>query len=399
VPVDTDYTDVPLSSAVEGIQPMTGIVFWADGGNSDWTEIALEYSYMPFDDIAVTMNPDGWDWSGVEDLLDDIASRGHQAALRFYYVYPGAQTTVPLYIKAMDGCVETSGMTEGQLTWFPCWGHEELQQFTLRFYTEFAERYDDDPRMAFLQVGFGLWGEYHIYEPGVDLGVNFPDKAFQEEFFNHLHSAFNTLHWSISIDAADEENTPLAASPDLLDIPFGLFDDSFLHEGHGEYNADCFDFFGADRRMTSPVGGEFSYYTDYDQQHALDLPDGPHGISFEELAAQYNLTYIIGNDQPEYQTPERIEAAGMAMGYRFEVTAFRVATDNALVTVRNTGIAPIYYDAYVAVNGVRSADSLKGLLPGTSREYRVMAGGSDPVLTIECDRLVDGQEIFYDADI
>ena len=31
---------------------------------------------------------------------------------------------------------------------------------------EFAARYDDDPRIAFLQVGFGLWGEYHIYDPG-----------------------------------------------------------------------------------------------------------------------------------------------------------------------------------------------------------------------------------------
>ena len=37
------------------------------------------------------------------------------------------------------------------------------------------------------------------------------------------------------------------------------------------------------------------------------------------------------------------------------------------MTVTNRGVAPIYHDAYLAVNGVRSERSLKGLLPGESR--------------------------------
>lgn len=61
------------------------------------------------------------------------------------------------------------------------------------------------------------------------------------------------------------------------------------------------------------MGGELNYYTDHDQQHALD-PEGPHGISFEQMAAQYHISYMIGNDQPEYQSMARIEEAGLSTG-------------------------------------------------------------------------------------
>ena len=69
------------------------------------------------------------------------------------------------------------------------------------------------------------------------------------------------------------------------------------------------------------------------------------------------------------------------------------------MTVANRGVAPIYHDAYLAVNGVRSERSLKGLLPGASRTDEIASGGSSPRLTIACDRLVPGQSIDYEADL
>jgi hypothetical protein len=354
---------------------------------------------LGYGDIATGAEASNWDWDGVEQLLDNIASHGHQAVLRFFYVYPGYPTTVPGFIKAMDDYVETSGVTEGQPTDFPDWGNATLQAFTLEFFSEFAKRYDDDPRLAFLEVGFGLWAEYHIYEPGEILGENFPSVAFQTAFLEHMDSTFETLRFAISIDAATEDIGPFDDTPALRELAFGLFDDSFLHEEHGDYNKWCFDQFGDAKRLAAPVGGELSYYTDYDQEHALDLPDGPHGILFEELAAQYNVTFMIGSDQPTYQSWERIQEAGMALGYRFEVIGFKASNDASVVTVVNNGIAPIYYDAFVAVNGVRAGESLKGLGPGETGVYQIGAGKEAPVLTIECDRLVDGQQISFDADL
>ena len=69
------------------------------------------------------------------------------------------------------------------------------------------------------------------------------------------------------------------------------------------------------------------------------------------------------------------------------------------IFVENVGIAPIYYDAFVTVNGVRSQDSLKYLRPGDVKKYDVASGGVSPILTIESDRLISGQEIEFEADL
>ena len=106
---------------------------------------------------------------------------------------------------------------------------------------------------------------------------------------------------------------------------------------------------------------------------------------------------MIGNDQPQYQKMERIREAGMICGYRFKILEFRTGADRSKVTVSNVGIAPLYHDAFVAVNGVRTKESLKGLRPGESRKFEVPSGGER--LTIESERLVPGQSIEFDADL
>ena len=108
---------------------------------------------------------------------------------------------------------------------------------------------------------------------------------------------------------------------------------------------------------------------------------------------------MIGNDQPDYQPAARIRQASLACGYKFRVTSFLSSTGNSRVTILNTGIAPIYRDAYVAVNGTRAATSLKLLAPGTTATFDIPAGGDSPVLTIQSDHLVPGQSIDFAADL
>jgi hypothetical protein len=131
-----------------------------------------------------------------------------------------------------------------------------------------------------------------------------------------------------------------------------------MHETHHEYNRDCWMFFGEDRYKIAPRGGEFSYYSDYDQRHCLDV-EGMYGRTFESQVAEYHMTYILGNDQPGYQTMDRIKEASMSMGYKFEIKDFRVKGNEAAVLITNIGVAPIYRDAYVAVGGVKGEYSLR----------------------------------------
>jgi hypothetical protein len=390
------FVDVPLKSRITRVQPMTGIVLWTTSEHNRTDAIQLEYSYMKYGDVVAQRGQ--YDWTVMDRLLKEVAARGHQAVVRFYFVYPGHKTTVPAYIKGLADYHEVDSRSEGKPTSFVDWSNPEIKRFTLEFYEKLTARYDNDPRLAFVETGFGLWAEYHIYDGPMKLGKTFPDKPFQAEFVRHLARVFQKTSWMISVDAADGSRTPFAADRELVKLPLGVFDDSFLCRQHARENEPNWNFFGRDRWKRAPAGGELSYYTRDDQKLAL-AANGPHGISFEKAAADFHISFMIGNDQPRYQRMDRIRSAGLACGYKFRIQAFEASPSRSRVTITNTGVAPIYHDAYVAVDGLRASRSLKGLLPSESRTDEIGAGGTSPKLSIESDRLVPGQTIEFAADL
>lgn len=109
----------------ENVQPMTGIVVWDGNTNVNSGAHTLEYSYMLFDAIVVEKGV--YDWTAVENKLNEIASRNHQTILRFRYTYVGQNTSVPQYIKNLIDYRETKGISENKETWFPDWSHQELK--------------------------------------------------------------------------------------------------------------------------------------------------------------------------------------------------------------------------------------------------------------------------------
>lgn len=389
-----DLHPVALESKVTHVQPMTGIVLWSDSEQNRTDAVQLEFSYMKYGDIVAQRGT--YDWGPVERVLASVSGRRHQAILRFYDTYVGCKTTVPEYIRHLSDYHETTGLSEHKSTDFPDWSHPELKRFILEFYGRFSEKYDRDPRLAFVEAGFGLWAEYHIYDGPMKLGKTFPDFDYQEQFLKHLGSSFRRTPWLISVDAADREISPLASRKSLLGLGFGTFDDSFLCKQHAKENEPNWRFFGPDRHLAAPAGGEFSYYNDRDQKLALS-EGGPNGVSFESAAQKFHITFMIGNDQPTYQSMDRLRSAGLACGYRFKMVEFRAGKGRSKVRVLNTGVAPIYQDAYVAVDGVRSKMSLKGLRSGEALEVEVEAAGRR--VTIECDRLVSGQRVEFEADL
>jgi hypothetical protein len=125
----------------------------------------------------------------------------------------------------------------------------------------------------------------------------------------------------------------------------------------------------------------------------------PNGISFEAAARAFHISFMIGSDQPQYQTMDRIREAGMACGYRFRIVEIHPDGSSTRVVVTNAGVAPIYYDAFVAAGGARAKESLRGLPPGGRLECVVPAGVGAGALTIACDRLVPGQRIGLESDV
>ena len=392
---------VPFQSSITHVQPMTGIVLWNTSGSVKKEYVQLEFSYMLYNDVC--KEKDVYDWTPMDKLLEQVAARGHQAVVRFRYTYPGYASAVPDYIKKIDGYEAIWARADGRSredTEYPDWRCEELRRFHMEFHRRFAERYDKDPRLAFVETGFGHWAEYHVYDGKYIDGQTFPSKEFQAEFLPKMDEWFQETPWLISIDASDSKYAPFRKQKELLDLNFGNFDDSFMCEDWDGYNWSCWTFFGKERYKKAPAGGEFSYYSNYDQKHVLDK-EGMYGRVFEDVVAKVHMTFIIGNDQPGKQKPERITEAAMSMGYKFEVRDFKVKEGkSAEVLIANVGVAPIYRDAFVEVEGVRGDLNLRTLMPEDEAWVTIACDAkttSRPA--IACDHLVEGQEIQYQADI
>ena len=415
------FESVSLQSDITSVQPMTGLVLWPSyfSTGTHAPVITLEFQYcLPC--RVVTGKVDGvlqYDWTYLEDILDKISSRNHQTIVRFRYEYPSntdvdsevpGATAVPQYIKDLPDYEETFKKNAGGdgPTYYADWTNAELQWFTKQFYTDFAARYNNDPRIAFVELGFGHWSEYHIYGTPLKLGTNFPSKEYQKEFLQHVAQVLD-IPWAISIDAADDLYTPIVADAELMALNFGLFDDSFMHEHHeinqGDgYNERCWRSIGADNRWQRGVcGGEVSYYTRNDQRNFLN-PEGMYGWTWEAASAKYHITFMITNDAPggSYGTVDRFREAGMAVGYSFRVLRCATNGEETRLAVTNDGIAPLYRDAYFAIDDVQSETSLAGLLPQDTLLLSIPAGlANGEQLQIVSPNILPGQTIEFAADL
>ena len=416
-----EWTSIDVDRQITHPQPMTGLVLWpdlaADLNSTYGGSISLEFSYCLPCMVVKGCNQDGsiiYDWTWFDNKLADVASRGHQLVARFRYEYPSGDdikgavkgaTAVPQYIKDRSDYHETYAKNPGGdgPTYYADWSNEELKRFTKQFYTDFAKRYANDKRLAFLEVGFGHWSEYHIYGTNINFGVNFPTKAYQKEFFQHLSSVMTSIPWLISIDAADDEYTPFVDDNDLMGLTFGLFDDSFMHQKHeigsGDgYNEECWNAIGEKKRWKTGVcGGEVSYYKSSDQKNFLN-PAGMYGHTWEEQSAKYHITFMIANDAPggTYGTAARFKEATMESGYRIKLTKCEVNGTSTRLTVTNEGVAPLYRDAYFAIGETRCETLLKGLLPGEEKVMEIAANLSNTAdLKIVSDFILDTQEIQF----
>ena len=415
------WKSVELKRQITHPQPMTGLVLWPEQAakrNTTYGKtIQLEFSYCLPCKVVKGCTEDGtieYDWSSFEKLLTEVASRGHQLVVRFRYEYPSGKdvdgqkgtTAVPAYIKERSDYHETynEDPSGDGPTYYADWSNTELQRFTLQFYTDFCKRYAHDARIAFLEVGFGHWSEYHIYGTKLQLGINFPSKTYQKKFFQHMRSIADGLPWLVSIDASDDTYSPVVTDNSLMALSFGLFDDSFMHKSHeGGYNEKCWNNIGKGTRWRKGVcGGEISYYTSSDQINFLN-PAGMYGHTWEDQAAKYHITFMIANDAPgsNYGTVSRFREASMATGYRIAVKECKTDGTTTRLLVTNDGIAPLYRDAWFAIGETKADKTLCSLLPGKDMWLEIAAvpaiDGSD--IHIVSDYILPNQEIQFNANI
>ncbi|MEZ6043640.1 MAG: DUF4832 domain-containing protein [Planctomycetaceae bacterium] len=365
--------------------PLKGLVPYSGEKRNNFPH-SMEFNSLPLGQLMTGM--DEFNWQPLEELLNDVASRGHQTVLRIWMVYPGFDNGIPEFL-IKDGLKVTTWLNEAMDPFPPAKVHTpdyndpRLRRAMQSFVTAMGKKYDGDPRIGFLTAGLlGLWGEWHEY-PRQDL---FASKETQAEVLNAFTAAFRVTPILLRYPTGDDHwlYTKNAHRP------FGYHDDSFawatLDTGRDE---DSWFFMPSMRVAgpsamskwkTHPIGGEIRpelWGSIFD-----DNVDHKQAQDFGQCVRETHASWLLDTGMMEKkQSRVRVKNASIAvqkMGYEFHVTQTSIKHEasrtNVKVQLRNTGVAPFYYDWKVVMAAFDSRQAtlrqwptdwkITGLLPG-----------------------------------
>ena len=343
--------------------PLKGFLPYA--GSYTAFPYSMEWSYLPL--RALMSGPASFDWSSLDMLLNTVAGRGHQTVFRIYLDYPGKSTGLPQYL--LDAGLATHSYTDygnNGRSVSPDYENPLLRQALTNFIAALGTRYDGDPRIGFITVGLlGFWGEWHTY-PHTDW---FASNAVQDEVLTAFELAFTRTRLLVRY--------PSGTNPSARRM--GYHDDSFAYE---TVDPPDWMFLGllqaageTNKWRTQPIGGEVRPEVQlclWDTNQTTCVPPGQDFARCVDLThASWMLNH--GAFSPGFTGDQKTLAlAGSSrLGYELYVSQAilvdaRVSGSlNLEVQVRNTGVAPFYYDWPVQLGALNSSNALvKTWTPG-----------------------------------
>lgn len=374
-----EYAPAPVDNPLKGLVPYQADV-------RDRFPHSLEFNYLPYS--ALVKGYDTFDWKPLDKMLDDIASRGHQAVLRIFLEYPGKKGVIPDFL-VKDGLkvhhwlyTETQPLPPAPIE-TPDYENANLRKSLKSFLAAFGKKYDGDPRIGFITAGLlGAWGEWHTY-PKVEL---FATKAVQLEVMDAYEAAFKITPVLLRYPAGIRDFQKARNG----DRKFGYHDDSFawatLHTGKkGDewFYMTALKAAGTSAEIkwkTHPIGGEIR--PEAWGQVFDDKPGIQKTQNFRECVEKTHATWLMDSGMFEKKQPSdriaRAETQVRRMGYEFHAPAVTIGEvkDGKLevkLQIENRGVAPFYYDwkaEYSLLAGGKSVKTtagsgrITGLLPG-----------------------------------
>lgn len=377
--------DQPLEYVPAAVDnPLKGLVPYS-GDHRDKFPHSMEFNYLPLGKLMTGMNE--FNWEPLEALLNDVASRGHQTVFRIWMVYPGKDEGIPDFLRK-GGLKVTTWLNDNTAPFppkkvhTPDYNDPRLRMALKNFIAALGAKYDGDPRVAFITAGLlGTWGEWHEH-PREDL---FASKETQAEVLDAYAAAFRITPVLLRYPTGDGHGIYTKNA----DRPFGYHDDSFawatLNTGRSNDNwffMPSLEAAGPDalsKWKTRPIGGEIRpeiWGKIFDNKVSHERAQ-----NFEQCVQETHASWLMDSGMTEQkQSATRIINASRAvqkMGYEFHVTQASVnreaSSTHLTVHVRNSGVAPFYYDWKIIVAAIdRKGSAIKewptdwkifGLLP------------------------------------
>ncbi len=319
---------------------------------------SLEWNYLSL--RSLMSGPSNFDWSSLEILLNSVASRGHQTVFRVYLDYPGKSTGLPQYL--LDAGLVTHSYTDygnNGRSVSPDYENPLLRQALTNFIAALGARYDGDPRIGFITVGLlGFWGEWHTY-PRAEW---FASTAVQDEVLTAIGLAFTKTKLLVRY--------PSGTNPSARQL--GYHDDSFAYETVDPPNWMFLGLLKAagetNKWRTQPIGGEVRPEVQLCMWDTTQTNCVPAGQEFDRCVDLTHASWMLnhGAFSPGFTGNQKTLAlAGSArLGYELYVSN-AVIVDASVsgslrvdLQVRNTGVAPFYYDWPVQVAALNSSNTL-----------------------------------------
>jgi Domain of unknown function (DUF4832) len=342
------YAQAPVDNPLKGLVPYQADV------RSRFPH-SLEFNYVAY--ASLVKGYTTFDWAPLERMLDDIASRGHQAVFRIYLEYPNKKRTIPDFL-IRDGLkVHTYLNTNTQPfppseVETPDYEDPNLRRSLQSFIAALGRKYDGDPRIGFITAGLlGTWGEWHTH-PRNEL---FASKVVQTEVLDAYEAAFKTTPILLRYPSGTDD----ARKAPNAERNFGYHDDSFawatLATGRKQDNWFYMAALKAagpaaeSRWKTHPIGGEIrpeAWGKVFDEN-----PEVPQIQDFAKCVEATHASWLMDSGMfRTQQEPERIRRAAdhvRRMGYEFHCPTVTLGniTDRRLsvfVEVENRGVAPFY---------------------------------------------------------
>ena len=367
-PIQTLYAQTPLKYAPAPIlNPLKGLVPYARPVPDRFPH-SMEFNYLALSDIIV--DEDQYDWSPLEYLLDDIASRHKQTIFRIWMEYPGKEKGIPKYlleagVKVFEWTNTHTASVPAKKIRTPDYSNPSLRKMLTRFITELGRRYDGDARIGFITAGLlGTWGEWHTY-PRTELMA---DKTVQDEVLKAYISAFKKTPVLVRYPAGKDD----AAYARNDNRPVGYHDDAFCWETiNKEKDRKSWFFLSRMRRANAmdkwkhhPIGGEIKpelWGNIFDKQ-----PSHSQAQDFGACVQQTHASWLLDSGMFKKSQPaDRIRRAQQhvqKMGYEFQIThvsfSQRDNRDVVEIAVKNHGNAPFYHEWHIELGRFTSAGHL-----------------------------------------
>jgi hypothetical protein len=219
---------------------------------------------------------------------------------------------------------------------------EQFQKRVLRLIKRLGECWDNDPRVAFVEMGIiGKWGEQHSPLPSPEI-EKLMGEAFAKAFKNKKVSV--RRNWER-----------------FIEHPFGVYWDSWAHHdqmwAHGNSIARLNE---SGRHLENYIGGEVAYDWGNGDIQPGSTPTASVAVEKHRDFVIHTirwlhctqLRWIENYDRNNREAVKGAEEIQKVFGYQYVLDEVRFSLDDSLkiaFDVVNTGSAPFYYDWPVEV--------------------------------------------------